>query len=352
MVCLLRRLEAAFNVVSSCKALLTLANRRPAGIFLISLVMAAAGCSSSGPVPQAIPGTEDLMPGPGKAWFSISPEEHFLAYLAAYGTPDTATEDHLVTIELPTGRKTHHDLSQLVPVVHFEYNNTHPWLSADGWVAPSGWIGNTYYLDCSSCIDAHGSTVWLAFTAGIAEGVVSYQPMGAVRGSDCVGTYHTIEKKLNQHGLQAAGVYNQFSVPCRDTTMLDIVYSGENVGGDTIRLIRRDERNIKTLVFEHQHRYHSVYLDALRVSPDQRYLAYAIGEKPALPIPWPATTTVYVFDMLRKQRLRVEGGWMYFGNMMWSGDSKDLFFAGISRLRERGAFRIDVAGAEAREDRK
>lgn len=72
----------------------------------------------------------------------------------------------------------------------------------------------------------------------------------------------------------------------------------------------------------------NTYVGDIRVSPDERYLAYELTVNLKSGIPLPTTRhELYVLDLSTGKERRVPGDFRIMGNLLWSADSKRLYYA-------------------------
>ena len=86
----------------------------------------------------------------------------------------------------------------------------------------------------------------------------------------------------------------------------------------------------RDIVASHSSRWFSLTIRALRVSPDERYLAYIMGKVLITPIPLPAPDHVRIVDLETREEKRLPRKYGLMTNLVWSRDGTRLYFGGIN----------------------
>lgn len=112
---------------------------------------------------------------------------------------------------------------------------------------------------------------------------------------------------------------------------------------------RVDPDGTRTIVLEKKRMFKDADIGDLRVSPNERYLAYVLTTHLKSPIPLPTLRDeVYVLDLEKGEELRVPGDFRITGNLIWSADSKRLYYAAangpVADGQGDGVFKIDLSG--------
>ena len=87
---------------------------------------------------------------------------------------------------------------------------------------------------------------------------------------------------------------------------------------------------------------------SLLISPDEQYLAVVLTTNVRSPVPLPTMRDeLHVLDLTSGAHRRVGGSYRLLGDMMWSEDSRRLYYAAangkIADGREDGVFRVDFS---------
>jgi hypothetical protein len=132
------------------------------------IAAAAAGtlaCRSHDLRPCLVPGTEHIEPGGSEAWFTISPDERWLAFFNVDSTSSLYERFHLVTMNISSGEKTDHRLDE-IPTTAFDAM-LRPWFEAQNWFREESWIDGRLFIKLEKNLP---TSPWITFTPGIVDG--------------------------------------------------------------------------------------------------------------------------------------------------------------------------------------
>jgi hypothetical protein len=313
------------------------------GVWIALVVIATHGCQGKQLVPEKLPGTERLW-GVGDLWLTISPDESFAAFVevdSAYPPPPFRWEHpptlHMVTLDLKTGMKTHHHLDDLPP-------GTLPSKRPLTYLLPESGEGG--WSDGSLLIEYWHSPVptlnpWVAFTPGV-PAAKRVSPPDSVRCSDCPppGAVRKIADSREIEGVRRIFLPELFSVAYKNGRLSEHLYT-DLLDGDGVEFIRSDSKGRTKIVTRVKRFGRQVVASEIRVSPNERYLGYAIRVRFKVPIPTGGVEEMYVFDLKKRRTYRIKGIYTAVSNLIWSPDSRRLYF-GARDIDTNGLYRVTL----------
>lgn len=315
---------------------------RVSALFGVALLVlcCTATCNGGGDLkPELIPGTELIEPSGNAPWFTISPSEKSLAFLEidSIRSEGAVRRFHLVTIDLTNGVKTHHDLHDL-PTGTFPPNGNQ-WEEVQMDLEVAAWIGEELFVQ----IRWRPGGAWIAFAPGTASARIE-APVSPLHCSDCPSPDQW-KQVMTSFGLPAydSGI-TWGHVAYRDGEFSKVVYRrGRFYDGAAIERVEADKA--PKLVFVKRERFKNTSIGDFRVSPDEKYLAYTLGTSLRAPFPTPTLRDrVYVRDLQTGEERCVPGDFRVSGNLIWSSDSKELYYAvvdgAIADGQKDGLFRV------------
>ncbi|MDH4338419.1 MAG: hypothetical protein OEX18_14190 [Candidatus Krumholzibacteria bacterium] len=317
---------------------------RTRNTFIVIVCVLAAvgllGCGSSKLNPERISGTERYFPYLGE-WISVSPGEQFLIFAEVDSTlppppyrGEFPSDFHLVTFDLRTGAKTNHVLDDIPSDALTDYKSN-PWLGIIYSFDPVGWNGGTFGIKCRDW----RQRPWVVFIPGVPEARVETRPE-SVGCSDCPP--QGAVTKLSQSRGVALNMEQpgRFSAAWRNGKLSDDLYMSRRHGDDLefvrVGSDRKQKKVAKAGRFFSETGYYQT-----RVSPDERYLAYAVIFRFKVPIPTGGVVELFIRDMEKRRTYQVDGVYLGVSNLNWSHDSRTLFF-GASSVDENGVYRVTL----------
>jgi hypothetical protein len=238
-----------------------------------------AACERGELKPVLVVGTERICPGGIDAWFTISPDEQWLAFMHAdsldeYSDPLTY---HLETLDIATGRVTQHQLGGLADgLVSSDMNR---WWEA--WFTEKCWSNGRLFMKLTQ---GTPNPSWIAFTPGVKrpEGVPD---PGDLTCCAC-GPFHDWKKALDDRGLDGYG--QEGTAAYQKSSSSAVIYALPLRHDWQIGAIDRiEEDGSVTRVFDDERVMRAVTVERFLVSPDGRYLAFVLGAELKSPIPLP-----------------------------------------------------------------
>jgi hypothetical protein len=296
-----------------------------------------AACSDYNDHIVAILGTE-MVTLPSSPWgISVSQDEKWLVFWELSRGVEHPYDGHLCTLDLETGKKTVHNIERVRDQMT-SYSNVDPW----------GVISSDFYGACwpdGGCyVPMYIGFAWrsLVFVPGVPGG--DWSPVTKNLGcSDCpprgraeAAAEHIVGRWILNHP-------RLFSLPKSvgqsETSLyhIDRSYDGASI-------VRTDSSGSHPLVQHPHRRFRNARINALRVSPNERYLAYGLFLKLRSPIPLPdQEIELYVHDLVEGEEYTISTRYRDISNLIWSPDSERLYFAGFQG-EKRAVYQVDVAG--------
>jgi hypothetical protein len=305
------------------------------------VLMSTVGCRSREIIPERLPGTERLSPE-SPTWFSISPDEAFAIFAevdSSYPPPPAdyklAPDFHLVTLDLRSGTKTHHHLDDLPPQTLASVDPG-SWYGLMRFFDANGWSEGVFFVECWISPVA-SINPWIAFAAHT-PAAARVPPPDAVGCSDCPPS-DAVLRMAKSRGIDTL-VPNSLSAAYHGGRLSEYLYT-DAPRGDGIELVRVDSRGEKKVIKRVSRFGKEVMVNSIRVSPDERYLAYSVDFRLKLPFPTPAVGELYVYDLAKRRTRRIDGVYAGISNLIWSPDSRRLYF-GARDGRTNGLYRATI----------
>jgi len=244
----------------------------------------------------------------------------------------------LVSSNLQTGVSVRHTLDS-IPKGSILVTGVGPW-EDDAWFTlhsrfdPAGWLNDRFYINTLA------RQRRIAMDPLQASLRVVELPQGRLLCSDCPPT-QVVAGRIG--GDKRPDISDERSVAWRDGRLSEYRYEIDYKNGGVTRVSSDGQHE---LVVADKHRWGTMtFFGCVRVSPDEHYLAYTVMRKINFVIPLPdAAEDVYVMDLETRKEKRI-GTWGYATNLIWSGDSRTLYFGGEGKVnRKSGIYVVDVAG--------
>jgi hypothetical protein len=325
---------------------------------LIVIFLCLAGCSSRDPdvVIRPIAGTAQV--APYDFCITVSPNERWLVF-TEWKLPKSRVFDELppdeydlrlVSLDLETGERTEHAVESIPPKALGFAPSDVRWKHQVGLeiienrFRPAGWRGERFYFQPYRLSDRYETN--LALIPGRPGIQVAKKPEGPSTCSDCfpVGTsrFRGYSWELTPRWGQ---VPNPVSVAVRDGAIRSVYYVRKPDHGrwDHYRSVYRlrGEGPQETLVELPAKKHVMISIVGVRVSPDERSLAYHVHSKKQAFLSGPREE-IYILDLDSREEKRI-GRYSSAGNLIWSRDSGRLYFAGRDFSNRAAVYVVDVA---------
>ena len=111
--------------------------------------------------------------------------------------------------------------------------------------------------------------------------------------------------------------------------------------GDDLEFVRVGPDGQQKKVAKAERFFSEAEYDRIRVSPDERYLAYAVRFRYKVPMPTGGVVELFIRDLEKRRTYQVDGVCLGVSNLNWSHDSRTLFF-GASAVDENGVYRVTL----------
>jgi hypothetical protein len=315
---------------------------------LIVILLCLTGCSSSDPdvVIRSIPGTEQV--ALLSNCITVSPDERWLVFTewklpksrVFEELPPSEYYARLVSVDLETGARIEHTIDSIPPKALGFSSDDSRWEYHAGFriiekhFHPRGWRGERFYFQRYS-----GST-YLSLDPREPGIRVAPKPQAPGTCSDCfpVGTTRFRERSWDL-------LSEDISPVVRDGVIRSVYYVARPSHGrwDHHRSIYRTrEYGLKELIVERPSKKHvHIVISNVRVSPDERFLAYIVDSKKQSFFAAPQDE-IFVIDLDSREEKRI-GRYSSAGNLIWSRDGKRLYFAGSDSSDKAAVYVVDVA---------
>jgi hypothetical protein len=218
------------------------------------------------------------------------------------------------------------------------YGGLPPWVNIASNFRDACW----YYDGCYVVLRFRPAWKCVVFFAGIIEAKSSSIPRN-LACSDCPPSplvESMVSRLVGRSLLDYGRLYSVASASGVRGRQLYHIDKGASMG-------RSDTTGGETVVAYPRSRFRNFDIVALRVSPNERYLAYGLFTELRAPIPLPdQAVQLHVYDLLEKKDHKISSGYRYISNVSWSPDSRRFYFAGIQG-KNRAVYRVDVEKALA-----
>jgi hypothetical protein len=302
------------------------ASLRPRAVHfaLFACVLFGTGaCSSDNLRADLVPGTERIKPNNDGPWFTISPDERWIAYMEVdsadwdAGPNDPPVRFHLVALDVGTQSKTHHHIED-VPADVFPEGFSDPWRAVQNDLEASNWVEGRLFVHVKL------TPWWIVFIPGVPAG----RRVNPTTEGTCLDCPPASEwrRLIESYGM---GSYSKaLHSACTNGKLSDVIYFEARAGRGVAAIDRKgpDGESQRLLVLKR--RFKNSYIGEIRVSPDERYVAYTLSTNLRSAIPLPTWSgEVHVLDLRTGADRRVRGSVLNSGNLMWSADSHRLYYA-------------------------
>jgi hypothetical protein len=325
---------------------------------LIVILLCLAGCSSRDPdvVIRPIPGTEQV--APYDFCITVSPDERWLVF-TEWKLPKSRVFDELppdeydlrlVSLDMETGERTEHTVESIPPKALGFAPSDVRWKHQVGLeiiekrFRPAGWRGERFYFRPYRFNGRYETN--LVLVPGRPGIQVAEKPEEPGTCSDC---FPVSTSRFRGHSWELTPrwgqVSNPVSVAVRDGAIRSVYYVRKPDHGrwDHYRSVYRlrGEGPQETLVELPAKKHVMISIVGVRVSPDERFLAYHVHSKKQAFLSGPREE-IYILDLDSREEKRI-GRYSSAGNLMWSRDGKRLYFAALDSSDKATVYVVDVA---------
>ncbi len=314
---------------------------------LLLLLIWLTGCSSRdrGVVVERIPGTELTATEPYS--FTISPDEQWLTFLEWIMPRSRFSKEgrsayryHIVSLNLKTGERTEHSVESIPEGsiwassrrIEWKYK---AWRSVVDRFRSSGWNSGVFYFEPRArsrdlALDPRKPAIHFATRPEIRT------------CSDCpprVAWDRAPYARFLWNLYEPAS--NEVSAVLRGGLIHSIYYKGERPHRTRMILHLSEDGEREVIVERPRKTGTLITIVSVRVSPNERYLAYGLHSKKQEFLSGPRQE-IFVLDLNTREEKKV-GTHSSVSNLIWSPDSKRLYFAGGAYDDYRGIYVVDVA---------
>jgi hypothetical protein len=312
-------------------------------VVAIAILVLVAACSrlETRQFEHPIAGTEQL--AVERFSITVSPDEKWLTFVEWMLPSDERVKRQFVgagrtrisSLNLVTGTKTRHSIEALSPMAFGLPPERQDWTVAASarltkeWFRPPGWVGGAFYFQKN----VRGGT--LVLDPGRPEIRQAAVPDTMGTCSDCPpGT--SVELRGRTWDLLAADV----SAVARNGK-IRAVYSSKILADRRNVIVRILEDGDETVIVERRQEIGvMVAIATLRVSPDEKYLAYIVHSKKQAFLAGP-DEELFIRDLQTGREEKIASH-PTMSNLIWSPDGARLYFAGSLLWGDGMAYVVDV----------
>ena len=297
----------------------------------LAIAVIVMSCNDNDLNTHLVIGTERIEPGGNSPWFTISPDERWIAFMEVDsvdwdppGLREHPERFHLVTLNLATLGKTHHSLNGLSKEIlsRFEFP---PWEDLQLSFEERSWAEDQLHMRIGGGIPPRP---WIAFTPGMAMAERVEPP----RDLSCCACPPPRDYAgvLKNRGLGGRLGYGAGTAAYRHATFSKTIYASP-IGDENGGIDRVSEDGSVERIFAESRTLRRVEVDVLLISPDEQLLAFRLTTEVRSPVPLPTIRDeLHVLNLATGEHRRVGGSYRLMGNMMWSEDSKRLYYAAVN----------------------
>jgi hypothetical protein len=308
-------------------------------VFLSTLFLSSIACGQASEV-KLIPGTELVGYNGGFDVITISPDERWLFFwedntdrLTPEEKEKKVSPIRICSIDLETHEKTVHSIDNLpTSAISDAYPNK--WEEVASSFCAASWSKGLCYIDMPSRWRSRD----ILFRPGQPEAEIANLPDQRIC-SDCAPAIIDEELAIKLVGRANIRSFRSYTVSYRNGILSDYVYYSEQTDGASV-VYRYGSDSTRVEVFRCSKATKNTFIPKLRISPDEKYLAYVLYSKFRSPVPLPdLKREVFIRNLETGQNILVES-FRLAGNMIWSSDSSRLYISGSGE--RSGVFRLDV----------
>ncbi len=310
----------------------------------VFLALCLAGCSAlkDGVVIQPIRGTEQV--ALYEFSISVSPDERWLAFTewvlpksrVFKDLPPDESPSRIATLNLKTGEVVRHTMDSIPPETLGFSPDERGWRRRRGFeiierrFRPPGWRADTYHFQ------PYFQGVHVALDP-VDPGIrIVAEPEEPASCSDCPPAFK-VELRSRSWDLLS----DEVSAVFRGGRIQSIYYKGERPYRTNLIYCLREDGDQKLVVERQAKKGTLMTIASLRVSPDERYLAYVVHSKRQAFLSGPREE-VFVMDLQTNEHRKVAKH-SYVGNLIWSPDGDRLYYAGGEYASDSAVYIVDVA---------
>lgn len=292
---------------------------------------------------RPIPGTEEV--AIEEFCITVSPDERWLTFVEwrvpySMRVKEQASSEYdrrIVSLNLETGARTQHSIDSLSPGALGYSNDPTQWKARAGFkiikerFRPPGWIGETFYFQ------RYGRRTYLAIDPSQSDIRIVADPGTTGTCSDCPPLL-TAEVNGRSWDLLSDDV----SAVVLDGAVRSVYYRGSRPNRTHTILRLRPGGQEELIVDRHRSEGTMVTIATLRVSPDEKYLAYVVHSKKQEFLSGPRED-LFIRELETAREMKV-ASYSLMGNLIWSPGSGRLYFAGGGLTSDAAVRVIDVVG--------
>jgi hypothetical protein len=319
---------------------------RRRGMLVLSVAL-ACGLSMldvSCGVRKAPPGAVVTVPHTGKAYpqgrsLLVSPDERWISLFERESKTDVTIG--LSSIELATGRYVRHELGGID--VQFYSPGRPPsmeiWALFQGDSEYVGWSSGRLYLSRGEGKDAF---VLDNDSSAVRRGRAPNEPLQISDGFVHQYLARAISKVALAHDGWSSGNEAAFSLAWRNGRYGETLFWYDHRAREVYSL--KPDGRVRTIRKIRDTLLKSVTVEEVRVSPDERFLAYTTVAQLKAAVPTPYMRAVVTVRELESRREVEVGRYRYVANLIWGRDGGHLYFIGGGDTDTVAVRIADIAG--------
>lgn len=319
----------------------------PRVLCLVSLCLTACSSRAGDVVMRSIPGTEQV--GIDEFCITVSPDEQWLTFVEwkfprktiRKQLPPDEYDTRVTSLNLQTGARTRHVIESISPTALGYSPDDRQWKYGAGFsfikerFRPPGWRAERFYFQ-----RYYGGT-YVAINPSKPDVEIAAEPDSPGTCSDCPPATSV---QFRDHSWDLLS--NDVSAVFREDAVRTIYYRGEGPYRTLMILRLRAVGEEEVIVKREERKGTMMIIAGLRVSPDERYLAYTVSSQKQAFLAGPREET-FIMDLQSRKEKRVARH-SYTGNLIWSPDSQRLYLAGGEYASDSAVRVVDVAATFSR----
>jgi hypothetical protein len=276
----------------------------------------------------------------------VSPDEKWLTFVEWRLPAEARVKEQMsseydariASLNLQTGMRTQHSIDSLSPSALGFSNDPTRWKFHACFrlikevFRPPGWIGETFYFQ------RYGRKTYVALDPSQPDMKIVADPDTTGTCSDCPPM-----TSVEFHGQSWDLLSNDVSAVVQGGRVRSIYYWGSQPNRVNAILRVREDGEEELVVDRHQLKGTMVTIAALRVSPDERYLAYVVRSKKQEFLSGPREE-LFIRDLQAGNEKPI-ASYMAIGNLIWSAAGERLYFAGGGYSSDAAVRVVDVKEA-------
>lgn len=313
----------------------------PGALFLTALSLTVCSSCARNVVVSPIPGTEQV--AIYEFCISVSPDEKWLAFTewslpkerVFKDLPPGEYESRIATLNLEDGKIVRHAVSSIsAEAVGFSPEDA-GWIGQAGLeiieqrFRPPGWSGGMFYFQ------PYYQGVRLGFDPDVSgiQIVSNPEAPGACSDFPPVPNFQFRDRSWDLRSNDVSAVF-------REGAIRAVYYRGEGPYRTNMILSLQEAGEEKVVVERQERKGTMLTIAGVRVSPDERYLAYVVHSKKQAFLSGPREE-LFIRELAtgREKKITRYG---YMGNLIWSPGSSRLYFAGGEYSSDSAVRIVDV----------